>query len=214
VGRIAGVTAEETRERLLDAAVRVFELKGYEGATVALIAREAGVTTGAIYAHYASRAELLVEAIRAHSERATAALFPPGSPTDSASVLIALGTRLARRDHEATNLLAEATLAARRDPELAAVLAGALAEREQRTTALLSRGQARGELTGDIAPEAAARFALMLGLGSMLVSSLGLPGPDPDDWNTFIRQLIGAFTQNAPGAPDTPTLPDHEETKP
>ncbi|HKE75173.1 MAG TPA: helix-turn-helix domain-containing protein, partial [Acidimicrobiales bacterium] len=67
MGRIAGVTPEETRERLLDAAARVFELKGYEGATVAQIAREAGVSSGAIYAHYASKADLLADALRAHS---------------------------------------------------------------------------------------------------------------------------------------------------
>ena len=39
MGRIAGVSPDQTRERLLDAAARVFELKGYEGATIAQIAR-------------------------------------------------------------------------------------------------------------------------------------------------------------------------------
>src|SRR6266511_3038110 len=97
MGRIAGVTAAETRERLLDAAARVFELKGYEGATVAQIAREAGVTTGAIYAHYASKAELMVDALRAHKERATAALFPPGERIGVASVLVTLGNLLRSR---------------------------------------------------------------------------------------------------------------------
>src|SRR3954447_23886469 len=41
MGRIAGVTADETRERLLQAAIDVFALKGYEGATIADIARQA-----------------------------------------------------------------------------------------------------------------------------------------------------------------------------
>ena len=195
MGRIAGVTPAETRERLLDAAARTFELKGYEGATVAQIAKEAGVSSGAIYAHYSSKAELLVDALRAHRERATAALFPPGSRVDAASMLTTLATRLGDRDHEATALLAEALLAARRDAELAQVLAAALDERKQLMAALISRGQSAGELTDDFSPEAAARFALMLGLGSMLVRTLDLPETDPADWTAFIRRVIDAFTE-------------------
>lgn len=194
MGRIAGVTPEETRERLLAAAARVFELKGYEGATVAEIAREAGTSSGAIYAHYASKAELLADALRAHSERATAGLLPPGGRADVVDLLIALATRLGTREHEATALLVEALLASRRDAELAQVLAGALGEREQLMAALLASGQAAGELTGEVSAEAAARFALMLSLGSMLVRALDLPAADPGDWSTFIRRLIGAFT--------------------
>jgi AcrR family transcriptional regulator len=195
MGRIAGVTPEETRERLLDAAARVFELKGYGGATVAQIAKEAGVSSGAIYAHYSTKAELLVDALRAHKERATAALFPPGRRTNVAALLVALGARLGTRDQEATALLAEALLASRRDADLARVLATALGEREQLMVALISRGQTAGELTDDVSPESAARFALMLGLGSMLVRTLDLPETDATDWTAFIHRLIAGFTE-------------------
>lgn len=195
VGRIAGVTPEETRERLLDAAVRVFEFEGYAGATVAQIAREAGVSSGAIYAHYSTKAELLVDALRAHKERATAALFPPGQRTNVAMLLTVLGARLGARDPAATALLAEALLASRRDAKLAQVLAAALGERERLMAALISRGQSAGELTDDVSPDAAARFALMVGLGSMLVQTLDLPETDPADWTAFIQRLIAAFSE-------------------
>ncbi|HMG40321.1 MAG TPA: TetR family transcriptional regulator [Acidimicrobiales bacterium] len=195
MGRIAGVSPTETRERLLDAAARVFELKGYEGATVAQIAQEAGVTSGAIYAHYASKAELLVDALRAHRERAIAALFPPGSRTDAASLLITLGSRLGTDEQNATALLAEALLASRRDAALSQVLAATLAEREQLMAGLIADGQAAGDLIEDVSPEVAARFALMLGLGSMLVRTLDLPTADPAEWTDFMRRIVGAFTQ-------------------
>jgi AcrR family transcriptional regulator len=194
MGRIAGVSAEETRERLLDAAARVFELKGYEGATVSLIAKEAGLTTGAIYAHYTSKANLLVAAVRVHRERAVGALLAHDGPGDVASVLIALASRLPTRADDEMALLVEALLASRRDPELADVLATALGEREQGMARLLAAGQAKGEIDADVAPETAARFALMLGLGSMFVRTLDLPAPDPDEWSTFVRRLVGAFT--------------------
>jgi AcrR family transcriptional regulator len=194
VGRIAGVTPSETRERLLDAAARVFELKGYDGATVALIAQEAGVTTGAIYAHYGSKAELLAAALKAHGKRATASLFPPGRRADAPTVLATLGLRLAARDPHESALLLEALLAARRDPELADVLATAVAGRESLMTALVSRAQNAGELSADISPEAAARFTLMLGLGSALAADLGLPPVDSAEWSTLIQRVVDAFT--------------------
>jgi AcrR family transcriptional regulator len=195
MGRIAGVRPEETRERLLDAAARVFELKGYEGATVAQIAREAGVSSGAIYAHYANKAELLVDALRAHSERVTASVLPPGTNADVPTLLYALANRLGTREHEAAGLLVEALLSARRDAELAQVLAGALGERERNMAALIAAGQGAGELVGDVAPDAAARFALMLSIGSVLVRSLDMPEIDPAEWTAFVRRLIGAFSQ-------------------
>ncbi len=193
MGRIAGVTPEETRERLVDAAARVFELKGYEGATVALIAREAGVTSGAIYVHYTSKAELLVDALRVHSERAIASLLPTDRRPDAAAMLVALGSRLQTRDHRSTALLSEAVLAARRDAELAQVLSAALVARERRTAGLLAEGQAGGQLSDEVSADAGARFALMVGLGSMLVTSLDIPPVDEAEWKALIRRVVGAL---------------------
>jgi hypothetical protein len=64
MGRIAGVTAAEVRERLLRAAADVFAQRGYDGTRVADIARAAGVSNAALYAHFDSKAGLLVEAVR------------------------------------------------------------------------------------------------------------------------------------------------------
>jgi AcrR family transcriptional regulator len=57
--------SDSTRQRLLDAATEVFLEKGYEGTRVAEIARRAGLTTGAIYGNFGSKAELLTEALAA-----------------------------------------------------------------------------------------------------------------------------------------------------
>ena len=47
-----------TRERLLDAATRVFAAKGYRGAAVDDVAEEAGLTKGAVYAHFRTKEAL------------------------------------------------------------------------------------------------------------------------------------------------------------
>jgi AcrR family transcriptional regulator len=69
VGRIAGVTAAETRRRLLRATAEVFAAHGYEGTRVADIVAAAGVSNGALYAHFGSKAELLAEALRTREPR-------------------------------------------------------------------------------------------------------------------------------------------------
>jgi AcrR family transcriptional regulator len=48
-----------TRERIENAAVREFARKGVEGASIADIARRAGVADGALYRHYPSKEELV-----------------------------------------------------------------------------------------------------------------------------------------------------------
>jgi AcrR family transcriptional regulator len=50
-----------TKVRLLDAAAELIEEKGLAAASLEAIARRAGMTRGAIYSNYASRADLLLE---------------------------------------------------------------------------------------------------------------------------------------------------------
>lgn len=61
--RVGGPAPPDTRERLLAAATEVFVEKGYAGTRVAEIARRAGLTTGAIYGNFGSKADLLTEAL-------------------------------------------------------------------------------------------------------------------------------------------------------
>jgi len=50
--------AAKTRQDLLDAALQVFSQQGYQAARLQDIAKAAGVTRGAIYHHFGSKAEL------------------------------------------------------------------------------------------------------------------------------------------------------------
>jgi TetR/AcrR family transcriptional regulator len=59
---------EHVRTRLLNAAVRVFDRKGYAGASVREIAEMAGVTKPALYYHFGSKEGLLV-AILSQADR-------------------------------------------------------------------------------------------------------------------------------------------------
>ncbi|MBF8286149.1 MAG: TetR family transcriptional regulator [Anaerolineales bacterium] len=65
--------AAVTRETLLKAALAVFSAKGYAAATLADVAREAGVTRGAIYWHFGSKADLYTTLVREFAARGSVA---------------------------------------------------------------------------------------------------------------------------------------------
>lgn len=65
---------EDTRTRLLRAAVEVLEAGGYASASVAAIAGRAGVATGTLYRHFPAKADLFVELYRAIGEAELAAM--------------------------------------------------------------------------------------------------------------------------------------------
>ncbi|HEY4124317.1 MAG TPA: helix-turn-helix domain-containing protein, partial [Rhizomicrobium sp.] len=53
---------DDKRERLLDAALELFELRGFDGVAVPEIAHMAGVATGTIYRYFETK-EALVNAL-------------------------------------------------------------------------------------------------------------------------------------------------------
>jgi TetR/AcrR family acrAB operon transcriptional repressor len=60
VARRTKAEAEETRRSLLDAAERIFHAKGVATTSLEEIAAEAGVTRGAVYWHFANKADLFM----------------------------------------------------------------------------------------------------------------------------------------------------------
>ncbi len=55
---------EATRQRILEVSKKTFIEKGYEDAYLRDIAKEAGVTTGAIYGHYKDKDAIFVDLVR------------------------------------------------------------------------------------------------------------------------------------------------------
>jgi AcrR family transcriptional regulator len=60
---------QQTRAELLDAAAVVFARKGFAATSVNDVAEQAGRTTGAIYAHFASKADLFLALLDARQQR-------------------------------------------------------------------------------------------------------------------------------------------------
>ncbi|MCO1659670.1 TetR/AcrR family transcriptional regulator [Pseudonocardia humida] len=203
MGRIAGVTAAETRERLLRAAADVFARRGYDGTRVADIAAEAGVSNGALYAHFDSKAELMVAALRTHGRQLMAELFDadPGQPITG--LLLEVGRKLPRRRDARGYLVVEALVSARRDEDVARPMRDYTGEKADWLAELVRIGQAGGELDPGLSPTALAHFCLLLGMGSALVTP-DLHGVDDDEWAALLARVVAALAPND-AAPTTQT---------
>jgi AcrR family transcriptional regulator len=57
---VATAKAEETREKILDAALQLFRQRGFDETTMRDIAAEAGVATGAAYYYFRSKEEMVM----------------------------------------------------------------------------------------------------------------------------------------------------------
>ena len=67
--------AEQRRAELIQAASRIFERMGYVDATTERIAREAGVTKGALYFHFRSKEDIFLATLKEETEALFEAIF-------------------------------------------------------------------------------------------------------------------------------------------
>lgn len=192
MGRKAGVAAGETKASLLEAAAKVFARRGYEGASISEIVSEAGLTSGAVYAHYASKAELFNATLEAFAERDLDQLLGRAG-TDLVDALTALGATIDRREPTEASLLISAIVAARNYPEVSQLLIDGLSGREQLFGGLIRSAQTSHALAEDLSPDAITRFCLMIAMGSLIVEALGLEPVEHSDWTKVIERLVGAI---------------------
>jgi AcrR family transcriptional regulator len=191
VTTVAGLA---TRERLLAAARDLIEEGGYASASVAAIAERAGVASGTVYRHFASKAELFVDVFRAvctgeeRAMRAAADAAGPGAVDRLEAVLATFARRALQNRRLAWALLAEPI-----DP---LVDAERLAYRER--YASLVAAELRAAIAVEEVPDQDVAFtaaALVGGCGEALVGPLSsVDGSEQvvASIQTFVHRAIGA----------------------
>jgi AcrR family transcriptional regulator len=84
---------QATREKILASARDLFAEKGYEGATIRDIAAAAGMSTGAVFASFADKAELFQEILATRTETLVATMAEAGREGDVDKALLEMFTR-------------------------------------------------------------------------------------------------------------------------
>jgi AcrR family transcriptional regulator len=188
----------ETRERIVDATLRLVALHGYGGTGIPAIAAEADLSTGAIYRYFPSKTELFDEVFRRASQReidvCAEAARQPGTAAERICLVVDVFARRALKGRR----LAWALLA---EPVDALVEAD---RRRYRTpyrdifSALIEDGMRSGEL-----PEQDSVLAASAIVGALVEALLGplAPQAHKTDQNKLIRDLA-QFCRRAVGAAD------------
>lgn len=153
------------RERILAVAIRAFSGLGYEGATTAQIAREAGVTQPLVHHHFGSKEGLW----RAAMDRVFANVprFVPAEDGDPATTLLAgiePFVRFVAAHPEATRIVAREGATA--SPRLDYLVDRYVGEPFREIVDAVRAGQRSGAVFEDVRPELVLFF--ILGAGSHL----------------------------------------------
>lgn len=195
----------DRREEILAAAMRCFLARGYDRTTMREIAAEAGVSTGAIYVYFATKAEMLQAVCKEESEVQRANLLaalrtlPPGDDRIEAGLEAALARQLTaspaeRQQGEQLNLmmLYEAT----REPLFAESMRDLFGSWRAVVDAVLAQEQAAGRLRDDVDRRALGEILIALPFGLELLELLG--GRELD-WAAIVCTLADALRRGTAG---------------
>ncbi len=189
---------EETRRRLVEAAIDVFARRGFDRANVSEIARAAGFTTGAIYANFQGKTQLLAEAVAAYAPAELEALFEPLlgrtlTPGVAVKLIEILMTGPSVR--QAESLVLDGLAVAARDREVAAVLRRGVRERATAIENLVDAAGAEEMLPPDVTADTLRYFVLALVFGAMAMKALDYQPPPAADVAAFAERLVAAFVR-------------------
>src|SRR3954452_19432265 len=207
-GRGSGAEPEpgraSSRAALIAAALDEFSSKGYEAATVAGIAERAGVTTGALYAHFTGKLDLLI---------ATVGLTPAEDVVDSLAGMAALpwsetsrimSHDLATPPDRRTLLLLDLIVVARRDPHVAHILRRGLETYLDAMKRANEKGVALGVIDPALRTDELARLFALLTFGRMVFAALDERPPSDDAFRRFNDLLLQSASaegdENQPAA--------------
>ncbi len=163
--------AQERRQAIVTAALRVFTSTSYAGATTAEIAREAGITEPVLYRHFASKRDLWLACLDAAWDETRAmletkiAMFAPGDTPN--------GTHSPWRSPTMPNLWIQGLTEAGEDPVVRRAIRRHMREVHDFVADQLRQGQSHGAVPLDRDADAEAWVFIGGGLLRSVADRLG-----------------------------------------
>jgi AcrR family transcriptional regulator len=190
LGRPRDVDSAETRRDLLEGARRIFARDGFEATTNRSIAAVVGITSGAIYHYFPSKADLFAAVFDQAQcvvydgfERAAAG---PGTLTERFERVLDAAVEFNRTDPSLAGFLVTVSIEVQRHPELA----GLMAPRRSRSAAfvsdLVSTAMANDEFVEGVQPQAVEDIIAIVISGLAIFSTIS---GDADRHAAAVRAL-------------------------
>jgi AcrR family transcriptional regulator len=191
-----------TRRRLLDAAEVVFAQRGFHGASVDEIAREAGATTGALYSNFSGKEDLFLAMFERSAQadvRDYAEIFTTqATPEEQTRAVADLWMRILRERPNYFPLVIEFWAYAMREPRLRDPLAERFRTLRAASARLVTQGAERHGIS--LSPEFAQRLGLLitaLGNGLALEKLLDPDAIADETYGDLLTLIFGAFGELA-----------------
>ena len=192
----------QTRDRLIDAAVEVFNRLGYFGASLEAVADAAGYTKGAVYSNFATKADLfraVMERTQGGRAAASETLLRERSLGDFIDLMGGLIADQAANEASFDLLTVEFWLAAMRDPALRAELAEGYRSMRGSLAPVIERGLEADGVRSDFDGSELATLVSAIGTGILLQYYLEPGAVDPELLPRALRALFGYRTESVAG---------------
>jgi AcrR family transcriptional regulator len=151
----------ESKQDLLAIAIDCFALQGYQGTTIDMIARAAGVTKGALYYHFRDKEDLLFQAVRDRvndfEHRVVDVVTPVADPVAALHEIADSCQFVATRNNHRRFLLTLMVEAIDSYPVLAEQFREMMHRFRSFVAGIVTVGQQRGVFRFDVEPRAAAK---------------------------------------------------------
>ena len=161
--RVSRERAAENRQRIVDAAARLFRDKGFDGVGIDAVMKEAGLTHGGFYGHFASKQALAAEAVTSALGRGAA--WQAGVASLGELVADYLSERHRADRANGCAVAALATDCGRQGPAIRKTLTAGVRRQIDRVASLLKRGTPASRRRRAIASYAGMVGALTLARG-------------------------------------------------
>jgi TetR/AcrR family transcriptional repressor of bet genes len=190
---------EDRRAQIVDALIAVMAKHGYDGASIADIARKAGLAPGLVHYHFDSKLEILIEAVRKiaaeHEAALDTALADIVDPRRALTTLI--DVHLGLGAHANPTALACWVLVigeSLRDKRVRAEVELVLARLVTRISEILHEGVTANVFDCDVDAAAAAIIATIQGYFALAATSRALipPGSAAASTMKMVEGLVGA----------------------
>jgi AcrR family transcriptional regulator len=187
-GEMAQHRSEETRERIMDAAVRKFAGAGYQAASVDDICSEAGVSKGAFYHHFPSKQSVFLALMEGWLTLIDAGMegFRKGSVPETLIQMTDMLPGVFAAAEDRLPMFLEFWLQASRDEKVWNSIIQPYHHYEDHFASLVEEGVQEGSLK-PVDPQVAARVIVSLAVGLVLQ---GVLEPRRANWAQVARQSM------------------------
>ena len=189
---------DETTRRLLEAAAAEFVEHGYDKAVVSDIARRAGVTTGAVYARWPHKSDVMVAAL----DRIFEEILPEQRIKEFGldalpvkDIFVLWGAYLLSSD-ATQDVLVQVFGSARNNVAVQERLKRFLGDQADQLGHLVERGKEEGIFDPELSTPAVILAIQSIGIGTHLLLSSGRDGrqiPSEQAWSELIARMIGGL---------------------